>query len=138
MLAVLELVDAVMIANLLIMVIIGRATRPVVSAASTSEPPRPARVGSRTSTPASLTLKLAMAIVGISVDPPSLARQFINAASAGHSDSMLWRDGPIHAKRLSSLGAAPWPQSTGVLTSPTSAAEKVLETDQPTATTPAR
>ncbi|HEX5375093.1 MAG TPA: TIGR00645 family protein [Solirubrobacterales bacterium] len=120
MLLVLGLVDVVMIANLLIMVIIGGYETFVSRINLKNHPDQPEWLSHVNANV--LKVKLAMAIVGIS--SIHLLQTFINAANTS-SETMLWQT-IIHLTFvISALALA----AIDRFLSPKSTAEKVLETN---------
>ncbi len=120
MLLVLGLVDVVMIANLLIMVIIGGYETFVSRINLKGHPDQPEWLSHVNANV--LKVKLAMAIVGIS--SIHLLQTFINAANTS-SETMLWQT-IIHLTFVASALAL---AAIDRFLSPKSTAEKVLETN---------
>lgn len=128
MLLVLGLVDVVMIANLLIMVIIGGYETFVSRINLKNHPDQPEWLSHVNANV--LKVKLAMAIVGIS--SIHLLQTFINAANTS-SDTMLWQT-IIHLTFVVSAVAL---ALIDRFLSPKSTAEKVLETNHADGASPA-
>lgn len=129
MLLVLGLVDVVMIANLLIMVIIGGYETFVSRINLKNHPDQPEWLSHVNANV--LKVKLAMAIVGIS--SIHLLQTFINAANTS-SETMLWQT-IIHLTFvISALALA----AIDRFLSPKSTAEKVLETNHSDGQVPIR